>query len=271
MIIASALSGVTDRLVDAGSRWNEETFQQELFMEWIHDRHKKHASAVLEAEAQSRFERVLNQYLTSIREVMTEMHPESTSSQKAAAKDALMAVGERLSVHLFALALPYAMPVDTATLMLTDASFGAASVVLDKTYARIKAWYNALSEEIVPVVTGFIGGTPDGRTSTLGRGGSDYSASILAAALNASKLERWTDVDGIYTNDPRLDPNARRLDYIEMEQALSWNKAGKMGLHRKTLDPLIEARVPLFVRSIDKPEDPGTEVHPRRYQQAVAC
>ena len=121
------------------------------------------------------------------------------------------------------------------------------------------------------MVTGFIGSAPDGRTTTLGRGGSDYSASILAAGLKAHKLERWTDVDGVYTSDPRLDPTARRLDCIVMEDALSWNKAGKMGLHRKALDPLIEARIPLFVRSTDEPDNPGTEVHPRRYQQAVAC
>lgn len=274
VIIASALSGVTDRLVQAATDCNEAAFDQEAFLHWMLERHTTHASLVLSEAAQNRFSEILAEYIRSLLEILNAIKDTGNERTRAAQKDALLAIGERLSVRLFALALSdagiEAGPVDADTLIQTDASFGAATVHFAETYAAIQAWYGALDKDTLPVVTGFIGRAPDGRTTTLGRGGSDYSASILAAGLRAHRLERWTDVDGVYTSDPRLDPNARRLDYIIMEEALSWNKAGKMGLHRKTLDPLIEARVPLFVRSIDTPAKSGTMVSTKCRIQSAA-
>ena len=124
---------------------------------------------------------------------------------------------------------------------------------------------------VVPVITGFLGGTRSGETTTLGRGGSDYSASIIATALSAEGLERWTDVDGVYTADPNVDPDAQKLDQIVMSDAMAWNRTGKMGIHRKALDPLLEASIPMFVRSIDLPDDPGTAILPRCHHLALAC
>jgi aspartate kinase len=136
---------------------------------------------------------------------------------------------------------------------------------------QVSSWYGRLPERSVPVVTGFIGGTADGSTTTLGRGGSDYSASLIATALRAERLERWTDIDGVYTSDPKVDPTAHKLERIVMADALAWNRTGKMGIHKKTLEPLLEASIPMYVRSIDTPEVPGTAILPRRHRLAVAC
>jgi aspartate kinase len=112
------------------------------------------------------------------------------------------------------------------------------------------------------VVTGFIGSTADGRTTTLGRGGSDYSAALLAHSLAAEVMERWTDVDGIYTADPRADRSAQRLACIVLEEARAWNQAGRLGMHRKALDPLVTAGIPVRVRSTAAPEKSGTWIVP---------
>jgi len=275
VVIASALSRVTDRLVEAGEGCCTDEFDTGLFLQWMHERHTKHASSVLPSVVRSRFNQSLSVFLYRTHNTMEGLKQETDPASILAAKDEILAVGERLSVHLFANALIgnglKAVPVDAAALIQTDNTFGAGSVYPEATNLKIQKWFSSLPDDVIPVVTGFIGSAPDGRTTTLGRGGSDYSASILAAGIGASKLERWTDVDGVYTSDPNVDPKAKRLDYIVMEDVLSWNKAGKMGLHRKALDPLIGARIPLFVRSIDSPDKPGTEVQPRTYQQAIAC
>ena len=91
----------------------------------------------------------------------------------------------------------------------------------------------------------------------------------MAASLNAFRLERWTDVDGVYTNDPRLDQQAVRYEEIVLEDALAWNRAGKLGMHRKALDPLMRAKIPVFVRSIDHPDWPGTVIRPKCHKLAA--
>ena len=109
----------------------------------------------------------------------------------------------------------------------------------------------------IPVVTGFNGATADGRPTTLGRGGSDFSASILAAALGAAELWIWTDVDGIMTADPRLVPDARILDEITYSEAAELAYAGAKVLHPRTLAPLVEKRIPVWSKNSFAPEKPG--------------
>ena len=271
LVIASALRGVTDRLVVAGTDSGEEN---EAFLTWLYQTHRTHAGTLLDTTSQRTFEQVLTVYMERVTALLdTINHQKQGSLTYNAARDELLAVGERLSVQIFSLALTEkglpGLAVDASAFIKTDNTHGNAQVNLKDSYSAIASWYKGLKTPCIPVVTGFIGSSPEGHTTTLGRGGSDYSASILAAGLQADKLERWTDVDGIYTNDPRIDNTARKLDYIIMEDALSWNKAGKMGLHRKTLDPLIEKRIALQVRSIETPDKPGTIVRPLKYRKVA--
>ena len=119
-----------------------------------------------------------------------------------------------------------------------------------------------LESRHAPVVTGFNGATLDGRPTTLGRGGSDFSASILAAALDAQELWIWTDVDGIMSADPRLVPNAKVLDEITYAEAAELAYNGAKVLHPRTLAPLVEKRIPVWSKNSFAPEKPGTRIVP---------
>jgi aspartate kinase len=181
-------------------------------------------------------------------------------------RDEVLATGERLSVALLALLLRDlgldAASYDAAALIRTDGTHGAGRVDHDVTRQQVRSWYAALPAGRVPVVTGFIGATADGATTTLGRGGSDYSAALLASAHGASVLERWTDEDGIYTDDPRTHRDAKRLASIVLSEAQAWNHAGRLGMHRQALDPLVAAAIPVHVRSTAAPDLPGTRILP---------
>jgi aspartate kinase len=232
-----------------------------------------HAAEVLSLRSQRVFDIVLQEYLAET-DAMLQSH--GADAIEGAARDALLATGERLAMHILALALNDAglrsCTKDAADLVRTDATFGNAAVCLETTFTALRSWYEPIARDRVPVITGFIGRTAGGETTTLGRGGSDYSASLVATALGARCLERWTDVDGIYTSDPRRDPNAQKLSHIVLQDAVSWNHAGRIGLHRKALDPLVEARIPMFVRSIDFPDEPGTAILPQNCEHVLqAC
>src|SRR6202043_3054786 len=119
-----------------------------------------------------------------------------------------------------------------------------------------------LDEKILPVVTGFNGSTLDGRPTTLGRGGSDFSASIAAAALDARELWIWTDVDGIMTGDPRLIPNAQVIDAVTYAEAAELAYNGAKVLHPRTLAPLAEKQIPVWSKNSFARDKPGTKIAP---------
>ena len=146
---------------------------------------------------------------------------------------------------------------------MTDAAFGNASPLMEPTGEKAKARLLPLLEQgSLPVVTGFNGATADGRPTTLGRGGSDFSASILSAALDASELWIWTDVDGIMSADPRLVPDAEVLDEITYAEAAELAYNGAKVLHPRTLAPLVEKRIPIWSKNSFAPEKPGTKIVP---------
>ena len=184
------------------------------------------------------------------------------------AVDEAIAIGERLSAllvceHLRSQGIA-AQAVNAAEAIVTDAVFNNASPLMDPTSEKATARLKPLLEAgEIPIVTGFNGATADGRPTTLGRGGSDFSASILAAALGAAELWIWTDVDGIMTADPRLVPDARVLDEITYGEAAELAYAGAKVLHPRTLAPLIEKRIPVWSKNSFAPEKPGTRIVPK--------
>ncbi len=187
--------------------------------------------------------------------------------------DAISSAGERLSARLLASALRElgvkAVAVEATELIVTDNHSGRAEPLMAETRQRASARLTPLlSEGSVPVVTGFIGATVDGKLTTLGRGGSDYSATILGAALDAKEIIIWTDVDGVLTADPRLVPEARTLGEISYNEAAELAYFGAKVLHPKTLRPVSEAGIPVWIRNSFLPERSGTQItatgHPTR-------
>ncbi len=182
--------------------------------------------------------------------------------------DEAVAIGERLSAllvseYLIAEGTP-AAAVNAREVVVTDAVFGNASPLMEPTREKARAnLLPMLGQGSIPIITGFNGATADGRPTTLGRGGSDFSASILAAALDAAELWIWTDVDGIMSADPRLVPDAEVLEEITYAEAAELAYAGAKVLHPRTLAPLAEKKIPVWSKNSFAPEKPGTKIVPK--------
>ena len=265
-IVVSAMSKITDLLLDAmrhaeaGDRAGMQAGIQAL-----RERHESTCRELLPPERQgavldsihaliAEFERITSGML-----MLNERPPRSV--------DEGVAIGERLSVLLVAEYLQSsgtaAMPVNAADVVVTDAVFGNASPLMEPTREKARqVLAPSIHDRVLPVVTGFNGATADGRPTTLGRGGSDFSASILAAALDASELWIWTDVDGIMTADPRLVPNAAVLAEVTYSEAAELAYNGAKVLHPRTLAPLVEKKIPVWSKNSFAPEKPGTRIVP---------
>ncbi|WP_324019232.1 lysine-sensitive aspartokinase 3 [Aeromonas hydrophila] len=176
--------------------------------------------------------------------------------------DRLIACGELMSTRLFTELLRQrgvkACWQDARQLLRTDSRFGKASVDLAATRALCQAALGPLLGDSLIITQGFIGADGDGRTTTLGRGGSDYSAALLAEALDARTIEIWTDVPGIYTTDPRLVTRARPIPEISFVEAAEMATFGAKVLHPATLQPAVRQDIPVFVGSSKDPAAGGT-------------
>jgi aspartate kinase len=266
-IVVSAMSKITDLLLDtmrhaeAGDRAGIETNLATL--------RARHEAACRELLPADRHEQVLGRLGEIIGEferivngmaMLQERPPRSV--------DEAVATGERLSVilvseYLNVTGTPSA-GVNAWDVVVTDAVFGNASPLMEPTRAKAAAKLQPLLEKgILPVITGFNGATADGRPTTLGRGGSDFSASIIAAALDASELWIWTDVDGIMSADPRLVPDAEVLDAVTYAEAAELAYNGAKVLHPRTLAPLVEKKIPVWSKNSFAPEKPGTKIVPQ--------
>jgi len=262
VVVVSAMAGVTDDLVEAVEETQADPAIANHWTRCVGERYRTLAASVLSDELlKARYDAALQVELSELRRALQG----PTGPNADAARDTVLATGERLMVPLLAAALNAhrcaAQAVDATTLIRTDATHGDATVQWDATRRQVRNWYRARAND-VPVVTGFIGGTADGTTTTLGRGGSDLSAALLARALGAERMERWTDVDGLYTRDPDEHADAQPIDRIDFEEARTRTKAGQLGMHPRTLDPLAAAGIPLHVRCTHRPEAPGTRIGP---------
>jgi aspartate kinase len=266
LIVVSAMSKVTDLLLD-GMRSAEAGDRDKLdaAIERLRERHVEACIDLLpeerRPEALAGIEGLISAYkrIAGGMLMLNERPPRSV--------DEAVAVGERLSALLIALFLESegvpAQAVNAAEVIVTDAVFGNASPLMGPTAQRAEAHLQPLlNSGLLPVVTGFNGATADGRPTTLGRGGSDFSASILAASLGASELWIWTDVDGIMSADPRLVPDAIVLPEITYAEAAELAYNGAKVLHPRTLAPLAEKRIPVWSKNSFAPEMPGTRIVP---------
>ena len=266
LVVVSAMSKITDLLLDtmrhaeagdrAGIDANLSTLRSrhlEACRELLSEVRQAAAMAGLHGLI-AEFERIVSGMV-----LLNERPPRSV--------DEAVAVGERLSALLVAECLNRegtpAAAVNAWDVVVTDAVFGNASPLMEPTRTRAREkLLPMLDEGLVPVVTGFNGATSDGRPTTLGRGGSDFSASILAAALDAAEVWIWTDVDGIMSADPRLVPDAVVLDEVTYAEAAELAYNGAKVLHPRTLAPLVERRIPVWSKNSFAPEKPGTQIVP---------
>jgi aspartate kinase len=266
--VVSAMSGVTNRLIDAANLSAlAEGRQVEAIFASLHLQHETALAALVPDEARRKriatclskiFEE--GQRLCRGTALLRELTPRTL--------DAISSLGERLSAPMIAGALAElgtpSESVEAIELIVTDASHGGADPRMELTRARSEARLRpVLDQGVVPVVTGFIGATQDGVLTTLGRGGSDYSATILGAALGADEVIIWTDVDGVMTADPRLVPDARTIPEISYREATELAYFGAKVLHPKTLHAVSQAKIPVWIRNSFAPELTGTKITPK--------
>jgi bifunctional aspartokinase / homoserine dehydrogenase 1 len=264
-VVVSAMSGTTDTLVRTveaartGDRWGYlsrnrdiRTRHEEVVHQFIPPGERRNA-ILREIDA------LMAQHITwcDAVNILRESTPRIT--------DATVALGERLSSRVIAAALQEhgvnARQFDAGAFLLTDDRYQEAEPDFTQTNQRIEEKLQPLIlDGVVPIITGFLAAAPDGSTTTLGRGGSDYSAAIFAAALNAARLVIWTDVDGVMTTDPRVDARAQVLPYISYEEVGELAYYGARVLHPKTVQPIIERGIPMEVRNTFHLEHPGTRI-----------
>ena len=183
--------------------------------------------------------------------------------QEPALSDFIVAHGELLSAHLLTRLFTHAgldaVVVDARAWTLTDAAFGQAKPVLPESYDRLRA-LAATWQGRLPVVTGFVGRTADGRTTTLGRNGSDYTAALVAGALHAVEVSVWTDVSGVMTADPALVHDAYPVPHLSLREAFDLAHMGLRMFHPRAMLTLLEQRIPLRIRDSAHPDDAGTRI-----------
>jgi aspartokinase/homoserine dehydrogenase 1 len=262
VVVVSAMAGVTNKLIEAAT--GAESGKRELVAAIFDELGRQHEAA---ANSLILSDEVRKSVIRMMREILEEgdRHCQSTLLLRALtlrARDSVSSLGERLSALLVAAVLAErGEAIEATELIVTNSEHGAAEPWMDLTCERCEARLRPLLQQgIIPVVTGFIGATVEGVLTTFGRGGSDYSATILGAALHADEVIIWTDVDGVLTADPRIVPSACTIPEISYREAAELAYFGAKVLHPKTLRPLMQTGIPIWVRNTFAPKRRGTEI-----------
>jgi aspartate kinase len=261
-VVVSALAGATDALLAIARRAERDAAGATAALEGLTARHQEVRASFRSEYAR----RVLDPALDGIaRGAAATVRAIAMEGGSPASTDRLLACGELWSSRLASVAMYEAgVPVqwiDARHVFRTDGRHGKAAPDLaatDRAVARLVR--PALALDRVVVLGGFVGSGPDGATTTLGRGGSDYSAAVLGACLLADEIEIWTDVDGVLTADPRVVPCARVLPTLSYEDAETLARFGAKVLHPKTIEPAASREIPVRVLNAQRPASPGTRI-----------
>lgn len=264
VVVVSAMSGVTDQLLDAvaaAGRGDSGGATQRVLV--IRDRHRQAAESLLAGDAR---EEVIDTLERLWRDTSALLHAMSVLREVSPrSRDAAVSAGELATSHLVAAALTRvgtaAQFVDARRVLVTSAEHGEARPDQAATAARLHEHVRPLVQAgLVPVLGGFIGATAHGVVTTLGRGGSDYSASVFGAGLQAAEIQIWTDVDGMLTADPRVVSNARPLASLSFAEASELAYFGAKVLHPSTIAPAVADGIPVRILNSHRPEVPGTTI-----------
>ena len=258
VVVVSAFGGVTDELIEASRKAARGSSDWRPAVEAIAKRHADAVSDLMGPVERSGLQQIIGQAAIELRELL---HGVSLVREcTARTLDSIVSFGERLSAEVVAAAFRElgrsARAVDARSLVVTDQAFGAARVDFARTNARIRNWWQ--DETALPVVTGFIGATEAGETTTLGRGGSDYTAAIFGAALGAEAIEIWTDVDGVMSADPRIVPTAFSMDSLRYDELMELSHFGAKVVYPPTVHPARAKNIPLVIKNTMNPAFKGT-------------
>jgi aspartate kinase len=262
IVVVSAMGGTTDALLQAGEA--AVTGQTRLRDDKLWDIRSRHDQAINQlfkdrnvAVTIQEAERAIWEEIQKVFTGVSLLREMSTRS-----RDLISAFGERLIVPIFAQYLTTlgveAEPVDAREIIITSEESDFLRVDFDETRKRCHKLTKTAKSGVVPIVTGFICSTPAGITTTLGRGGSDYSASIIGSCVKADEIQIWTDVNGVMTADPRIVPGARVLERVSYKEAAEMSYFGAKVLHPQTIMPAVDENIPIRIKNTFAPDVPGT-------------
>lgn len=264
VVVVSALARVTDQLLEAGNAGANGHLGSALAtVRNIYVRHEELADSLVSGSAYPLLDRELRGDFQALESVLQDLELSRHFDLKA--QDRLLSFGERFASKLVSWAMAEAglraSHVDARRCIVTDSRHGQANPLWDVTNQRLRdALSPLLQAGNIPVLGGFIASSFDGVPTTLGRGGSDFSAAIVGAAIGASRIEVWTDVDGVMTTDPKLCPDARVIRKLSFDEAAELAHFGAKVLHPATLAPAMQENIPMYVLNSRDPEGKGTEI-----------
>lgn len=268
VLIISALDGVTDMLLEAAHL--AQISNQRGYRRIAATLRTRHLALVeqlpLAAQERTVLQADIDRLLFEMLDICQHVANTPSETLSPEISDRIVVVGERLSARIIAALLRHkdlrGVAIDGTDIIVTDNIHGNANPDLTLTNQRVQEHLVPLLERgIIPVVTGFIGATMNGKTTTLGRGGSDYTASILSLCLGADEVWIWSDVDGMMTTDPR------EVETAQVIEALSYNEVAELAyfgariLHARMIKPLRDRNIPLRIKNVYKPQGPGTLIH----------
>ncbi len=264
VVVVSALASVTNGLAEIADQAKKGTEQHiRDFTAKLYEKHDAAiADAIKDAAIRKEIEEVTKATIGELGKILTGVYYIGELTPKS--RDYVLSFGERLSAPIVwgalrDLKLESHWFTGKDAGIVTDAEFGNASPLMNVTMHQLKERMEPLLEKgVVPVVTGFIAATQDGIVTTIGRGGSDYTATILGVGLSADEVWIWTDVDGIMTADPRIIPSAKMLPELSYQEAAEMAIFGAKAMHPRALEPVSEAKIPVRIRSTMHPENAGT-------------
>ena len=262
IVVVSAIGKTTNKLLEAAKEAAAGRREQALVLiDELRGNHLTHGLALAGAAA-AELDRYIRAHFEWLDELVKGLSIVGELSPRS--MDAVASVGERLSSLIVSFAFRAAgmctQHVDSRQVIVTDDRFTQAQPLLEETYALLRERVRPLAKTAVVVMGGFIGATEDGHTTTLGRGGSDYSASIIGAGVGAEEIQIWTDVDGMLTADPRIAPGGHRVKSISFAEAAEMAYFGAKVLHPATVLPAVEKNIPVLILNSRRPEAGGTRI-----------
>ncbi|WP_149697473.1 bifunctional aspartate kinase/homoserine dehydrogenase I [Chitinophaga sp. CF418] len=261
-IVASAMSGITDKLIQCGQLAGQGQEQYRTVLQEIENKHLDTIRTLFPITVQSGIISQVKKRVNTLETLCDGIF--QVGELSARSLDKIMSFGELVSSYLLAEKLKAsglnAVWKDSRELIVTDNNFGNAAVNFLATNHQTSQYYQQQNADFV-VLPGFVAATADGETTTLGRGGSDYTAAIVAAALHAEVLDIWTDVSGMMTADPRMVSQAIPIPHISYEEAMELSHFGAKVIYPPTIQPVMDKHIPIWIKNTFAPDDYGTLIH----------
>lgn len=259
IVVISALNGVTDQLYKLSKISSLNDDQRKSLLNDLKYRHFNLINELFKNQDHSKVSLQLEKTFTEL-ETALSIKANSHSNFKKK-QDYIVSFGEKLSTQIITECLISlrinALYTDSSTLIKTDDNYGSAAIIEDLTYKNIQQYYRENRSSVI-VATGFISSTVDGTPTTLGRGGSDYTASIFGAAIQANAIEIWTDVDGLMTADPKKVDSASLITRVSYESAKHMSFFGAKVIYPPTIEPAMRFDIPIYIKNTFRPGSPGT-------------